>query len=121
MSSFSASSSMRVGLGLGHLLDAVLVADHVDGLGVEDLHRGALRLLHHLAAVLGVGVVAVVRALVDEALAVQVDDDADRIGVLLEVVEDHAVAERRGADVPLHRVAGRPAAEGLRADLERGA
>ncbi len=108
-------------LGLGHLLDAVLVAHHADGLGVEDLHRGALGLLHHLAAVLGVGVVAVVGALVDEALAVQVDDDADGVRVLLEVVEHHAVAEGRRADVPLHRVARRPAAEGLRVDLERGA
>ena len=109
----------RVGLALGHLPDAVLVANHIDRLRVEDLHRHALRLLHHLAAVLGVGVVAVVGALVDEALAVEVDDDADRVGMLLEVVEHHAVAERRRADVPLHRVTGGPAAERLRADVQR--
>src|SRR5260370_41201531 len=39
--------------------------------------------------------------------------------MLLEVVETHPVAERRCADVPLHGMAGRPAAEGLRADVER--
>src|SRR5690606_22155279 len=106
--------------GLRDLLDPVFVANHVDRLRVEDLDRGALGLLHDLAPVLRIRVVAVVRPLVDEALAAQVDDDADRIRVLLEVVEHDPVAERRRADVPGHRVAGGPSPKSLRADVERG-
>src|SRR5580704_8713275 len=39
--------------------------------------------------------------------------------MLLEVVENHPVAKRRRADVPLDGVTGGPAAEGLRADIQR--
>jgi hypothetical protein len=94
-----------VGRRLGHLADAVFVADVVVSLGIEDLHRGALGLLHHLLAVLGIGVIAVVGAFVDEPLAIQVHYDPDRVGMLLKVVEHHPVAIRRGRNVPLHRVA----------------
>ena len=92
----------RVRLTLRHLADAILIARHVVRLVVEYLHRHALRLLHHLTAVFGVGVVAPVGTLIDEALAVGVDHDADRIGMLLVIVEHDAIAERWRAEVPLH-------------------
>ena len=59
----------RVRLGLGDLADAVLLAQQVDDLLVEDLERRAARLADDGAAVLHVRVVAEVGALVDEALA----------------------------------------------------
>src|SRR5712691_6632892 len=55
-------------LGLRHLADAVLLAQQRDDLLVEDLEGGAARLLDDGAAVLDVGVVAEVGALVHEAL-----------------------------------------------------
>ena len=58
------------------------------------------RLLQHHAAVFRVGVIAEIGALVDEALAVGVDHDAERIGVLLEMVADREVAEFRRVAVP---------------------
>ena len=78
-----------------------------------------LRLAQDLAAVLRVGVVAEVRALVHEALAAHVDDEPERVRVLLEHVADPAVAEGGRVEIPLHGVAGRPVAVGLRADVER--
>ena len=121
ISSFWARPCDGVGLDLGHLLDAVLVAQAVHGLLVEDLRGPALRLAHDGLAELDVGEVAVVLALVDEPLAVEVDHDAEGIGVLLEVVEHPAVAERRRGDVPGDRVAARPVAERDGADVERHA
>ena len=60
---------MRVGGDLGDLPDAVLVAQQVLHLLVEDLPGELAGLLQDHAAVLGIGVVAEVGALVDEALA----------------------------------------------------
>src|SRR5690606_2018737 len=65
-----------------------------------------------------VGVVPEVGALVDEALAVRVDHDPERVAVLLEVVADRQVAELRGVEVPAHGVAARPVPDWARADLE---
>ena len=100
----------RAGLRLRHLSDAVLVAQAVDGLLVEELERDAVWLRQDLATVLRVGVVAEVRALVDEALASFVHDQAQRIGVLLVEVADASVARRRRVEVPGDRVCARPVA-----------
>src|SRR4029453_1276033 len=70
------------------------------------------------AAVLHVRVVAEVGALVDEALAAQVDDEPERVGVLLEIVADLAVAVPGRVEVPLHGVAAAPMSPGQRTHLE---
>src|SRR5256886_6140029 len=107
--------------GLRDLADAVLLSEQVHDLLIEDLERGAARLLDDLAAVLHVRVVAHVGALVDETLTLDVDDDADGIRMLLEVVADFAVAVPGGVVVPLHGVTAAPVAPRLRADVERHA
>src|SRR5256885_12382104 len=107
--------------GLRDLADPVLLSEQVHDLLIEDLERRAARLLDDLAAVLHVRVVAHVGALVDEALTLDVDDDADGIRVLLEVVADLAVAVPGGVVVPLHGVTAAPVAPRLRADVERHA
>ena len=119
LSSRGASSSKRVGLFLGDARDAVFLAQQVHDLLVEDLPGEQARLVHHLAAVFGVSVGVEIEALVDEALAERVDDDAERIVVLLEAVADIEVAERRRVQIPLHRMAPDqwPADGG--ADIER--
>src|SRR5207249_2289652 len=99
--------------------DAVLLAQQRHHLLVEDLERGAARLLDDGAAVLDVGVVAEVGALVHEALPAQVHDDAERVRVLLKVVTDLAVAVPGRVEIPLHRVAAAPVAPRQRADVER--
>ena len=96
-------------------------AQHLHRAGVEDLRRDALRLAQHLGAVLGVGVVAEVGALVDEALAVRVDHDRDGIGLARVAVGELAVARRRRARVPLDRVAAAPVPVGLGAVRQRRA
>ena len=116
-----ASSSSVLAVDLGDLLDAVLVAQQVLDLLVEDLPGELARLLEDHAAVLGVGVVAEVGALVDEALAVGVDHDAERIGVLLE-----AGRRRRGRRTPARCAPSRPrgsptSCRRARADLQRHA
>src|SRR6267378_329632 len=107
--------------GLRDLADTIFLAEQVYDLLIEDLTRRAPRLLDDLATILHVRVVAHVGALVDEALALDVDDDADGIRVLLEVVADLAVAVPRGVVVPLHGVTAAPVAPRLRADVERHA
>src|SRR5437899_11451327 len=107
--------------GLRDLADPVLLSEQVHDLLIEDLERRAPWLLDDLATVLHVRVVAHVGALVDEALALDVDDDADGIRMLLEIVADLAVAVPRGVVVPLHGVTAAPVAPRLRADVERHA
>src|SRR5437764_178614 len=69
-------------------------------------------------AVLGVGVVAEIRALVDEPSTRGVDHDPERVGVLLEGVADGEIAELRRVVVPADGVAARPVAGGRGSDLE---
>src|SRR5690606_10806001 len=85
----------------------------------EELERDAVRLLQNLAPVLGVGVVAQIRAFVDEALTVHVHDQPQRVGVLLVEVADAAIAGWRRVQVPRHRVRAGPVAVRLRPDVER--
>jgi hypothetical protein len=59
-----------------------------------------------------------VAAFVDVALAFGVDEEAERIIVLLELVADREVAIGRRIDVPGDRMAARPIAVGPRPDIE---
>ena len=88
---------------------------------VEHLPCELPRLLQHRAAVLRVGVVAEVRALIDEALPVRVHHDAEGIAVLLEAVAHREVPELRGVPIPPHGVASRPVPVGHRTGFERHA
>jgi hypothetical protein len=72
----------------------------VEHLGVEDLPGELPRLLEGRAAVLRVGEAVEVGALVDEAPAVGVDEDAEGIAVLLELVADGELAELGRVPVP---------------------
>ena len=90
-------------------------------LPVEHLPRELPRLLQHGAAVLRVGVVAEVRALVHETLAVRIDHDAEGIAVLLEAVAHQEVSELRRVPIPPHGVASRPVPVRHRAGVERHA
>ena len=90
-------------------------------LGVEYLERRAVGLVQDLASVPGVGVVAKVGALVHEPSSVDVDDDAELVGVLLVQVGYRPVAERRRVEVPGHGVAAAPVARAPGAGLQRDA
>ena len=90
-------------------------------LPVEDLPGELAGLLQHHAAVLGVGVIAEIGALVEEALAMCVDENPEKIRVFLELVADREVAELGRVHVPLHGMAARPIAARRGADLERHA
>ena len=72
-------------------------------------------------AVLGVGVIAEVRAFVDEALSGGVDHDAQGIAVFLKAVADGQIAERRRVAVPADGVAAGPVAGRHGADVKRHA
>ena len=120
-SSLCANSSIVLAATLVICRMLVFVALQVLHLLVEDLPGELARLLQHHAAVFGIGVVAEIGALVDEALAGGVDQDGERIGVLLELVADREVAEFRRVHLPLHRVAARPVAARARADVQRHA
>src|SRR6185295_9146147 len=111
----------RIGGDLGDLPDAVLVALQVLHFLVEDLPGELTRLLQDDAAILRIGVVAEVGALIDEALAGRVDHDGKRVGMLLELVADREVAEFRGVHLPADRVAARPVAARARTDVKRHA
>src|SRR5207247_6884551 len=103
---------------LGHARDAVLGAQQMKHLRIEDLPGELPGLLADRAAVLRVGEAVEVGALVDEAPAVGVDEDAEGIAVLLELVADGELTELGRVPVPAAGVAARPVAEGARADLE---
>jgi hypothetical protein len=109
----------RIGPRLGHAFDAVLVAQYRDDLGIEDLPREHAGLLQHHAPVFGVGVVAEIRPLIDEALTAGVHHDAPRIAVLLEAVADREIPEGRGVEIPAHGMAAGPVAPRHRPDVER--
>src|SRR5262249_27671854 len=76
--------------------------------------------LQHCAPVLGIGVVAKVRAFIDKPVAVRIHHDAERIAVpVTGAVLAVDVAVVAGIALPRHRMTARPLAIGLRADLER--
>src|SRR5580704_15319041 len=106
---------------LGDLADLVFVALQVLHLLVKDLPGELARLLQHHAAILGISVIAEIGALVDEALAGGVDQDAERIGVFLELIADGEIAELRRVHFPLHGMTARPVAARCGADVDRHA
>ena len=111
----------RVRLLLGDARDAVFLAQQVHDLLVEDLPGEQARLLHHLMAVLGIGVAVEVEPLVEEALAARVHQHAEWIVVLLEPIADREVAIGRRIHVPLHGMCARPVARHRGADVDRHA
>src|SRR6516225_3729039 len=109
----------RIRAHLGHALDTIFVPQHGNDFVVEYLPRELPGLNQDHAAVFGIGVVAKVGALIYEAIAVGVDHDTPRIGVLLKSVSDRKVAEFRRVAVPPDRMATRPIASRHRADIQR--
>ena len=104
---------------LGDLADPVLVPQQVVDLLVEHLPGDLPGLGQDPRSVPGVGVVAEIGALVDEPLARRVDDDPERVAVLLETVTDREIAELGSVAIPCDRVAAGPVAGGRRSGLER--
>ena len=102
------------------VVEVVLAVEQVIDLGVEDLPGQVLRLFHDGAAELGVGVVAEVLALVDEALPVRVHHDAQEVADLAVVLalemRQIEVAEVRRVEV--HRRGVAAAEEAVRAGPE---
>ena len=111
----------RVGANLGNLLDPIFVAQHRNNFLVEDLPGELTRLHEDDAPVFRVGVVAKVRAFVDETLPIGIDHDAPWVGVLLEVVADRKVAEFGRIAVPADGMASGPVSRRHRADFQRHA
>src|SRR4051812_7718424 len=91
----------------------------MNGLLVEHLPGEHAGLFQYLAAVFGVGVAVEVEALVEEPLAPCVDDDTERIAVLLETVADIQIAEWRRVNVPGASMRARPVAGRRGAEIER--
>ncbi len=109
----------RAGLGLGDPADAVLAAQQAAHLGVEHLPGEHTRQSDDLATVFGVGVAVEIGAFVDVAFALGVDQDTERIIVLLELVADGEVPIGRRVNVPRHRMAAGPVTVGPRPDAHR--
>ena len=108
-----------VGLLLGDARDAVFLAQEMDDFLVEDLPGEHAGLVQDLAAVFGIGVAVEVEPLVEETLAARIDDDAERVVVLLEAVADIEVAKGRRVQVPGDGVRARPMPGDGGADIER--
>src|SRR5260221_2299949 len=83
---------------------------------LPDLPGELARLLQHHPAIFRVGVIAEIRAFIDEALARGIHQHGERIGILLELVAHGDTAEFGRVQLPLHRMAARPIAVGARAD-----
>src|SRR6202048_3068607 len=77
------------------------------------------RKLDDLAAIFRIGMAVKVGALIDVALALGVDQNAERVVVLLELIADREIAIGRSVDVPRHRMGTGPMAVGPRADRHR--
>src|SRR5208282_3063557 len=88
---------------------------------IENLPCELAGLFEDHASVLCVSVVAKVRPLVDEALPLRIEHDAERITMLLEAVADREIAELGCVAIPSHRMASRPVPVRHRANVERHA
>ena len=80
--------------------------------------RGSARLLQHDAAIFRVGVVAEVRALIEKALALRIDHDAELVAVAFVAHAGVEIAKIRRIAVPGHGMAAGPLAIRLRADRQ---
>ena len=99
----------------GHDADArhvvLLAAQHRPKGRIEDLKGDRARLLQDPLAVLRIGVVAEVGALVEEPPALTIDDDAQRIALAGKPIGELAVGLVVGCEgIPLDAVRGRPVA-----------
>src|SRR5262249_671759 len=103
----------------GDAADAVFTAQQWMRLGVEHLPREHAGLAHDLAAVTRIRVAVEVQALVDIALALGVDEEPERIIMLLALVADGAVTVGRAIDVRGDGMAGGKMAVGRGADRQR--
>src|SRR5215470_15863573 len=91
----------------------------MDDFLVEDLPCEHAGLVQDLAAVFGVGVAVEVEPLVEKPLAARVDDNAERVVVLLEAVADIEVAKGWRVEVPRDGVCARPVTGDGGAEVER--
>src|SRR6516165_12743222 len=91
----------------------------MDDLLVKDLPGEHAGLVQNLAAVFGVGVAVKVEPLVEKALAASIDDNAERIVVLLKAVADIEVAKGRGVQIPGDGVRARPVPGDCGTEIER--
>src|SRR5271170_4311382 len=86
---------------------------------IEDLPGEHARLLQDLAAVLGVSITMEIETLVQITRAARVDDDAERVVMLLKPVADIEVAERRRVQIPGDRMRARPVPGDRRTEIDR--
>ena len=103
------------------LLDAILVAQQVQYLLVENLPGKLPRLGENDATILRVGIVSEIGAFIYEAFAIGIDHDAERVAVFLEIIANRQIAESRRITLPSDSVAARPITRRLRAGVERHA
>ncbi len=118
-SSLVASSSSVLALTLVMNLIRYSERKQFADLGIEHLPCELRRLLQHCAAVFRVSERMKIGAFVDEALAVGVDQQAEDVAVLLELIADRHVAELGRIAIPAGGMTARPVAVGCCADVER--
>ena len=111
----------RVGLGARRLLDAIFAVQPRRAVLVEDLPGDLSRLRQNGPPELGVGQRPDVGALIEEALAIGVDDDPFKIVVAFEHRAELKLVHVRRVEVPACRMAARPVAERHGAAVERHA
>ena len=99
-----------IGLFFGNPGDAIFLAQQMRDLLVEDLPGEHARLVEDLAAVFRVGIAVEIEPFVEKTLAAGVDDDAERVVVLLEAVADIEVAKGRRVQIPGDGMRARPVA-----------
>src|SRR5581483_228234 len=116
---FSHELLERVGPDACDLADSVFITEQVEQLAVEDLPCELSGLFEDRAAVARVGIVAKIRAFIDEAPAASVDHYSEGVTVLLKAVADCEVAEFGRIAVPSDGMASGPVAVRHRAGLER--
>ena len=107
----------RVGGDFGHKLDAVLVAQQTFDLAIKYLPGKLTGLLEHFAAVTGVGKRMKIKPLIDEALAIGIDQQTKNVAVFLKFIADIDVTKFRCVTVPAGRVATRPVSVRRSADV----
>src|SRR5438105_850719 len=116
------SSFKAIGADFGRSSHLVFIAQQRNRLRVEYLPGVASGLREHDTSVLGIGVVAKVRAFVDEAIAVRIHHDSEWVTVAIArgvLVVDVTVVV--GVPLPGDRMTARPLPVGLRADVQRHA
>ena len=88
-----------------HLFDPIFIAQEVQHLLVEDLPSEVAGLLKNNATVFSIGIISKIGSLIDEALSIGIDHDAEGVGMLLKSVANCKVAEFGSVEVPADSVA----------------